>query len=78
MNNPVNVNTHENVHMNAKHVRRCVFHSKLDSNTKKKEKKKQLMDANCAMFTFVRLVTNLFMIRNRNTNYFYTFDSVEP
>ena len=34
-NNPVNVNTHENVHMNAKHVRRCVFHSKLDSNMKK-------------------------------------------
>ena len=33
-NNPVNVNTHENVHMNAKCVR-CVFHSKLDSNTKK-------------------------------------------
>ena len=34
-NNPVNVNTHENVRMNANCVRRCVFHSKLDSNMKK-------------------------------------------
>ena len=33
-NNPVNENTHENLHMNAKCVG-CVFHSKLDSNMKK-------------------------------------------
>ena len=45
----------------------------------KYEKKlmKQLMDANCAMFICARLVTNLFMTGNRNTNdllTFYTFD----
>ena len=34
---------------------------------------KQLMDANCAMFTYARLVINLFMIGNRNTNYLLTF-----
>ena len=34
-NNPVNVNLHENVHMNAKHAKRCVFHAKVDSNMKK-------------------------------------------
>ena len=29
---------------------------------------KQLMDSNCAMFTYVKLDTNLFMTGNRNTN----------
>ena len=64
-NNPVNVNTHENVHMNAKCVRKCVFHSKLESNMKKSMK--QLMDANCAMCIYARLVTNLSMKGNSNT-----------
>ena len=76
-NNPVNVNTHENVHMNAKCIRRCVFHSKLDSNTKKIYMK-QLMDANWVMFTYARLVTNLFIIGNRNTNDSLTFTHLSP
>ena len=35
VNNPSNVLMHENVHMNAKWVKRCVFHAKVEANTKK-------------------------------------------
>ena len=43
--------------MNVKWVKRCVFHAKVEANTKKKSMK-LLMDANCIMFTYARLVTN--------------------